>query len=78
VKITSDYNPMWPDEFEVIRSSLLEILGPLALRIDHIGSTQPTPGLILPEVWDEIYARSFDLTPPAQDFAKMPCIFIEL
>ena len=34
---------------------------------------------------DETYTRSFDLTPPARDFAppvgdfaKMPCIFMEL
>ena len=49
--IISDYNPMWPDEFEVIRSSLLEILGPLALRIDHIGSTS-VPGLGAKDVID--------------------------
>jgi GrpB-like predicted nucleotidyltransferase (UPF0157 family) len=37
--IIDAYNPAWPQEFETIRSSLLEILGALALRIDHIGST---------------------------------------
>jgi GrpB-like predicted nucleotidyltransferase (UPF0157 family) len=37
--ILHEYQPAWPDEFELIRSSLQEILGVLALRIDHIGST---------------------------------------
>jgi len=44
VIIISDYNPAWPEEFEVIRSSLMELLSSLALRIDHIGSTS-VPGL---------------------------------
>jgi GrpB-like predicted nucleotidyltransferase (UPF0157 family) len=49
--IINDYNPTWPKEFEVLRSSLLEILGPLALRIDHIGSTS-VPGLGAKDVID--------------------------
>jgi GrpB-like predicted nucleotidyltransferase (UPF0157 family) len=42
--VIHDYNPLWPQEFETIRQSLQEILGALALRIDHIGSTS-VPGL---------------------------------
>jgi GrpB-like predicted nucleotidyltransferase (UPF0157 family) len=34
----------WPAEFESIATSLRQVLGPLALRIDHIGSTA-VPGL---------------------------------
>ena len=37
--IINKYNPKWVEEFETIKSSLQEILGDLALRIDHIGST---------------------------------------
>jgi len=33
------YNPQWPAEFERISAHLTQTLGPLALRIDHIGST---------------------------------------
>ncbi len=33
------YNPAWPDEFLIIQSALQKILGALALRVDHIGST---------------------------------------
>ncbi|MEL7509324.1 MAG: GrpB family protein [Cyanobacteria bacterium J06554_1] len=45
------YNPSWPQEFETIKTSLSEILGPLALRIDHIGSTS-VPGLGAKDVID--------------------------
>lgn len=37
--IIHDYNSEWPTEFEAIRLLIVEILGSLALRIDHIGST---------------------------------------
>ena len=49
--IISKYNPKWPEEFESIKSSLHEILGDLALRIDHIGSTS-VPGLGAKDVID--------------------------
>ena len=42
--IIEDYAPTWPGQFEVLRTLLLETLGPLALRVDHIGSTS-VPGL---------------------------------
>ena len=45
------YNPAWPQEFEVIRSTLQKILGPLALCIDHIGSTS-IPGMAAKDVID--------------------------
>ncbi len=45
------YNPNWPKEFEQIRQALLEVLGPLALRVDHIGSTS-VPGLGAKDVID--------------------------
>ena len=49
--IIHDYKPTWPEEFEIIRSSILEILGSLALRIDHIGSTS-IPGLGAKDIID--------------------------
>jgi GrpB-like predicted nucleotidyltransferase (UPF0157 family) len=45
------YNPSWPQEFETIRADLLNILGPLALRVDHIGSTS-VPGLGAKDIID--------------------------
>ena len=49
--IISKYNPNWAEEFESIKSSLHELLGDLALRIDHIGSTS-VPGLGAKDVID--------------------------
>jgi GrpB-like predicted nucleotidyltransferase (UPF0157 family) len=49
--IIHDYDPMWPKDFEVFHFSLLEVLGPLALRIDHIGSTA-VPGLAAKDIID--------------------------
>jgi GrpB-like predicted nucleotidyltransferase (UPF0157 family) len=45
------YDPGWPAEFERLRASLREALGPLALRIDHVGSTS-VPGLAAKDVID--------------------------
>ena len=49
--VICNYNPKWADEFESIKSSLEKILGDLALRIDHIGSTS-VPGLGAKDVID--------------------------
>ena len=49
--IISKYNPKWAGEFKRIKSSLHAILGDLALRIDHIGSTS-VPGLGAKDVID--------------------------
>ena len=49
--VVDAYHPLWPQEFETIRQPLQEILGRLALRIDHIGSTS-VPGLGAKDVID--------------------------
>ena len=49
--VIEDYNPAWPTEFERLRAALQPILGPLATRIDHIGSTS-VPGLGAKDVID--------------------------
>ncbi len=49
--IIHDYDPSWPEEFELFRSALADILGPLALQIDHIGSTS-VPGLGAKDIID--------------------------
>lgn len=59
--VINDYNPTWPKEFEVLRLALLEILGSLALRIDHIGSTS-VPGLEAKDIID-IQVTVRELTP---------------
>ncbi len=47
----STYNGRWPQEFAQIEKALSAALGPLALRIDHIGSTS-VPGLGAKDVID--------------------------
>lgn len=59
--VIHSYRPTWPDEFETIRASLLEILGPTAQRIDHIGSTS-VPGLGAKDVID-VQITVAELTP---------------
>lgn len=49
--IISKYDPKWAEDFERIKLSLWEILGDLALRIDHIGSTS-VPGLGAKDIID--------------------------
>lgn len=39
-----DYDPAWPARFELERDRVRRALGPVALRIEHIGSTA-VPGL---------------------------------
>jgi len=46
-----DYRSSWRDDFARIASRLRAALGPLALRIDHIGSTS-VPGLCAKDVID--------------------------
>jgi GrpB-like predicted nucleotidyltransferase (UPF0157 family) len=68
------YNPAWPQEFEVIRDALLKVLGDLALRIDHIGSTSVS-GLGAKDVIDiQVTVRA--LTPEVKQrmiAAGYPC-----
>lgn len=37
-----DYDPGWPGRFEAKRAGLARALGPVAVRIDHVGSTAVT------------------------------------
>ncbi len=45
------YQTRWPEEFAAIRDDLEEVLGELAIQIDHIGSTS-IPGLGAKDVID--------------------------
>ena len=45
------YQPTWATEFQALRASLADILGALAVRIDHIGSTS-VPGLAAKDCLD--------------------------
>jgi len=41
--IVAEYDPRWPARFARLRDQLAAALGPLAIRIEHVGST-PVPG----------------------------------
>ena len=49
--VIDEYQSRWPEEFARIREQLLDALGPLAQRIDHIGSTS-VPGLGAKDIID--------------------------
>jgi len=49
--VIQSYKPEWTQEFESIQATLQDVLGPRAIRIDHIGSTS-VPGLGAKDVID--------------------------
>jgi GrpB-like predicted nucleotidyltransferase (UPF0157 family) len=54
------HRPEWADEFEDVAARLRQALGPLAVRIDHIGSTS-VPGLPAKDVIDlQVIVASLD------------------
>jgi GrpB-like predicted nucleotidyltransferase (UPF0157 family) len=56
--IIEDYDPHWPEQFEVLRARIAPVLGPLAAAIEHIGSTA-VPGLAAKPIIDiDVLLRS--------------------
>lgn len=47
----ADYDPIWPVRFHELRGRLAQALGPVARRIEHVGSTA-VPGLAAKPVVD--------------------------
>ena len=71
-----EYDPAWPDRYEAMRARLGAALGPVAVRIDHVGSTA-VPGMpakpiidIEVSVPDVADADSFRDAIEAQGFAS--------
>ena len=53
-----DYDPHWPEEFEMLRSRIALVLDELATAIEHVGSTA-VPGLAAKPIIDiDILLRS--------------------
>jgi GrpB-like predicted nucleotidyltransferase (UPF0157 family) len=53
--VIADYDASWPERFERERERIAAALGPLALRIEHIGSTA-VPGLAAKPIVDVLVA----------------------
>jgi GrpB-like predicted nucleotidyltransferase (UPF0157 family) len=60
-----DHQPGWAAEFEALAQALRDALGPLALQVDHIGSTA-VPGLCAKDVLD-VQVTVAALTPELQE-----------
>src|SRR5579864_8381123 len=56
--VIEDYDPHWPEQFEVLRARIAPALGPLAAVIEHVGSTA-IPGLAAKPIIDiDVLLRS--------------------
>lgn len=56
--IIEDYDPSWPERFEILRSRIGAALGSLAAAIEHVGSTA-VPGLAAKPIIDvDVLLRS--------------------
>ena len=56
--IIEDYDPQWPQRFEMLRSQIAAALDELAISIDHVGSTA-VPGLAAKPIIDiDVLLRS--------------------
>lgn len=47
----ADYDPVWPEQFARVASHIREVLGPVVLSLEHVGSTA-VPGLAAKPVID--------------------------
>jgi GrpB-like predicted nucleotidyltransferase (UPF0157 family) len=73
------YDPAWAERAAALITALRRALGPLALRLEHIGSTA-VPGLAAKNVLDcqvsvadlEVAAAAFDTPLLAQGFRRLP------
>jgi GrpB-like predicted nucleotidyltransferase (UPF0157 family) len=68
------YTPTWPTDFATIATMLRAALGPLALRIDHIGSTS-VPGLAAKDIIDvQVTVADFvEFAPIQTAFESLDC-----
>lgn len=56
--IIEEYDPFWPQQFEMLRSRIAPRVGPLVTAIEHVGSTA-VPGLAAKPIIDiDILLRS--------------------
>src|SRR6266545_7350179 len=64
------YSERWPHEFRHVAATLRDVLGDLAVRIDHIGSTS-VPGLAAKDVLDvQVAVASLDIERLLEPFSR--------
>jgi GrpB-like predicted nucleotidyltransferase (UPF0157 family) len=55
-----EYDPAWPSRYEDLAAAIREALGPVAVRVEHVGSTA-VPGLAAKPVIDvQVSVASFE------------------
>ena len=57
---TVDYDPQWAAKFEIEKGRLIEALGDVAARIEHIGSTAVFGLAAKPIIDIDIYVRAIE------------------
>lgn len=71
-----DYRESWPAEFALLAGELERALGPLARRIDHIGSTS-VPGLAAKDVLDvQVGVASLERGPIVEALCSLGCVLV--
>jgi GrpB-like predicted nucleotidyltransferase (UPF0157 family) len=67
-----DYSPEWPGQFEALRHRIASVLGGLAARIEHVGSTA-VPGLAAKPIidLDVLLASANDLPAAIRSLASI-------
>jgi GrpB-like predicted nucleotidyltransferase (UPF0157 family) len=70
--IIEEYDPQWPRTFESLRSRISAALGPMAVAIEHIGSTA-VPGLAAKPIidLDVLLCSDSDLAPAIAALASL-------
>jgi GrpB-like predicted nucleotidyltransferase (UPF0157 family) len=64
-----DYDSAWPERYSGLEREIRELLGPAALRIEHVGSTS-VPGLIAKPIIDIVLV----VADSAQEEAYVPAL----
>jgi GrpB-like predicted nucleotidyltransferase (UPF0157 family) len=67
----AEYDPRWPTRFAELRDRLAAALGPLAVRIEHVGSTA-VPGLAAKPIIDLDVVIATPRPPARGDRAPRP------
>jgi GrpB-like predicted nucleotidyltransferase (UPF0157 family) len=70
--VVVDYDPTWPDAFELVRSTVWPVVRDVALAIEHVGSTS-VPGLAAKPIIDisVVLRADADLAPAIERLATV-------